>query len=81
MAVYRVLVGGAAAQKASRGAQEGAKRAAANSVSGITVQVNAFNNLTIYNCNNVHPCVDLLNSAGLPSYLQLTVAVHLDTKC
>lgn len=29
---------GAAAQKASKGAQEGAKRAAANSVSGITVQ-------------------------------------------
>ena len=36
--------GGAAAQRASKGAQEGAKRAAANSVSGVSVQVGAFNN-------------------------------------
>ena len=35
-------LGGAAAQRASKGAQEGAKRAAANSVAGLTLQVDTI---------------------------------------
>ena len=40
-AVIVLTLGGAAAQRASKGAQEGAKRAAANSVSGLNLQVSS----------------------------------------
>ena len=36
-----MTLGGAAAQRASKGAQEGAKRAAANSVAGLNLQVSS----------------------------------------
>ena len=40
-AVIVLTLGGAAAQRASKGAQEGAKRAAANSVAGLNLQVSS----------------------------------------
>ena len=45
-AVIVLTLGGAAAQRASKGAQEGAKRAAANSVSGLNLQVSSA---TVFN--------------------------------
>lgn len=59
--------GGAAAQKASKGAQEGAKRAASNSVMGLSLEVlqlchfNSQVNLTRPNISNhiLHTFLDL----------------------
>lgn len=76
--MYYVCAGGAAAQKASKGAQDGAKRAAANSVSGITLQVNTDSNLTVYGCYNVHLRLDLLNS---DSQVACTLQLHPVDTC